>query len=179
MSRYRRQFAGSTCFFTVIAYRRRPIFCDPTLRAALRRAIQTVRVTRPFTVDAWVLLPDHMHCIWTLPTDDNDYSTRWAEIKRDVSSACRSTLRDQSLLTQSGRSRGESTIWQRRFWEHQIRDEIDFERHVDYIHVNPVKHRYVDSVWEWSHSTFHRYVREGVYPRDWGGSRDISDLYLE
>ena len=94
MSRYRRQSSGPTYFCTVVAYRRRPIFCNPTFRTALRRAIQTVRVTRPFTVDAWVLMPDHMHCIWTLPTDDNDYSTRWAEIKRYVVSACRDRLHD-------------------------------------------------------------------------------------
>ena len=179
MSRYRRQFIGSTFFFVVVAYRRRPIFCDPALRAVLRRAIQTVRSTRPFSVDAWVLLPDHMHCIWTLPGSDGDYSTRWAEIKRFVSSAARSTLRDPSLLTSAGKSRRESTIWQRRFWEHQIRDENDFERHVDYIHFNPVKHGYVNKVCDWPHSTFHRYVRDGMYPQDWGGTLEVSDLYLE
>lgn len=138
-----------------------------------------MRGTRPFTVDAWVLLPDHMHCIWTLPEGDGDYSTRWAEIKRFVSSAARGTLHDPSLLTNAGKSRGESTIWQRRFWEHRIRDQSDFERHVDYIHFNPVKHRYVKTVSEWPHSTFHRYVREGLYPQDWGGSRDAADLYFE
>ena len=179
MSRYRRQLTGSTFFFVVVAYRRRPIFCGPAFRAALRQAIQTVRGTRPFTVDAWVLLPDHMHCIWTLPDGDHDYATRWAEIKRFVSSVARETLRDPRLLTRAGKSRGESTIWQRRFWEHQIRDESDFERHVDYTHFNPVKHGYVQSACDWPHSTFHRYVREGTYPRDWGGSADILELDFE
>ena len=179
MSRYRRQFTGSTFFFVVVAYRRRPVFCEPMLRAALRDAIQTVRATRPFTVDAWVLFPDHMHCIWTMPESDRDYSTRWAEIKRFVVSACRDQFHAPRLLTTSGRKRQESTIWQRRFWEHQIRDELDMERHVDYIHFNPVKHGYVTSVCEWPHSTFHRYVRKGIYPKDWGGSPDIMELELE
>ena len=84
-----------------------------------------------------MLLLDHMHCIWTLPTDDNDYSTRWAEIKRDVSSACKEHLHAPHLLTRSGKQRSESTIWQRRFWEHRIRDAFDMERHVDYIHLKP------------------------------------------
>jgi putative transposase len=179
MSRYRRQFTGSTFFFVVVAYRRRRIFCDPAFRAALRHAIQNVRMTRPFTVDAWVLLPDHMHCIWTMPDGDHDYSTRWAEIKRFVVSACRNQFHASRLLTASGRQRQESSIWQRRFWERQIRDELDMERHVDYIHFNPVKHGYVKSVCEWPHSTFHRYVRERIYPRDWGGSPDILDLEFE
>ena len=179
MSRYRRLSCGSTYFFTVVAYRRRAIFCDAAVRAALRHAIQTVRVTRPFAVDAWVLMPDHMHCIWTLPPEDTDYSTRWAEIKRHVSTACRNTLRDPRLLTSSGKRRAESTIWQRRFWEHRIRDDNDFERHIDYIHFNPVKHRLVRQVCEWPHSTFHRYVKTGVYPRDWGGTRAAAELDLE
>ena len=134
MSRYRRLFSGTTYFFTVVAYRRRPIFCTSVVRAALRKAIQTVRVARPFDIDAWVLLPDHMHCVWTLPENDTDYPTRWAEIKRWVSSAARHSLRDPNLLTSAAKRRGESTIWQRRFWEHRIRNDVDFERHVDYIH---------------------------------------------
>jgi putative transposase len=179
MPRYRRQFTGSTYFFTVVAYRRRPIFCAPLLRAALREAIHTVRLTRPFVVDAWVLLPDHTHCIWTLPDGDNDYSTRWAEIKRYVTSACRDRLHDPRLLTRAARQRNESTIWQRRFWEHQIRDEFDMEKHVDYIHFNPVKHGQVRQVGEWPYSTFHRYVRDGIYSGDWAGAPDIADLDLE
>ena len=178
MPRYRRQFAGSTYFFTVVAYRRRPIFCNPALRTALRQSIYTVRLTRPFTVDAWVLMPDHMHCIWTLPQDDDDYSTRWAEIKRFVSSACRD-LHAPSLLTRSGKQRAESTIWQRRFWEHQIRDAFDMEKHVDYIHFNPVKHGHVQQVCDWPYSTFHRYVREGIYAGNWAGSPEVAEAELE
>jgi len=179
MSRYRRSLTGHTYFFTVVSYRRRSIFCDAALRTALRDAVVTVRQTRPFSVDAWVLLPDHMHCIWTLPQDDHAYSIRWAEIKRYVSSWCRPKLRAPSLLTQAALNRRESTIWQRRFWEHLIRDEDDFEKHMDYIHFNPVKHGFVKSVREWPHSTFHRHVRGGVYAGDWGGSPDISEMLIE
>jgi putative transposase len=179
MSHYRRLTEGPTYFFTVVSYRRRPIFCDEKVRAALGRAVRAVRESRPFTVDAWVLLPDHMHCIWTLHNGDHNYSSRWGEIKRLVSIACRSDFREPTLLTVSARKRRESTLWQRRFWEHQIRDENDFERHVDYIHFNPVKHRYVQRVCDWPHSTFHRYVREKIYPQDWGATQHIADSYWE
>jgi len=136
-------------------------------------------VTRPFVVDAWVLMLDHIHCIWTLPEGDGDYSTRWTEIKRYVTTACRDGLHDPRLLTRAARQRGESTIWQRRFWEHQIRDEADMERHVDYIHFNPVKHGQVRQVCDWPYSTFHRYVREGIYSSDWAGSPEIAESDLE
>ena len=179
MSRYRRSLTGSTYFFTVVAYRRRPVFCNPAIRASLAQAIRFVRETRPFVIDAWVLLPDHMHCIWTLPEQDADYSTRWATIKRYVSTGAGRVVHDTGLSTPSRHKRRESTIWQRRFWEHQIRDEDDFERHMDYIHFNPVKHGYVQQVGDWPHSTFHRYVRAGTYPCDWGGSADIADMLIE
>ena len=136
-------------------------------------------MTRPFVVDAWVLMLDHIHCIWTLPEGDGDYSTRWTEIKRYVTTACRDGLHDPRLLTRAARQRGESTIWQRRFWEHQIRDEADMERHVDYIHFNPVKHGQVRQVCDWPYSTFHRYVREGIYSSDWAGSPEIAESDLE
>ena len=168
MTRYRRS-AGSTFFFTLVTYRRRPILCADIMRNALRDAIAEVRAVRPFSVDAWVLLPDHMHCIWTLPDDDSDYSMRWARIKRSVSRGCRDVLHDPRQLSDSKRKHRESTIWQRRYWEHRIRDEIDFERHVDYIHFNPVRHGHVGRVSEWPYSTFHRYVCNGIYSRDWAG----------
>ena len=179
MSRYRRAITGSTFFFTVVAHRRRPIFCNPAIRASLHQAIRFVRATRPFVIDAWVVLPDHMHCIWTLPEDDANYSNRWFAIKRFVSSGAGHALHDPSLLTASRRKHRESTIWQRRFWEHQIQDEDDFERHMDYIHFNPVKHKYVQQVREWPHSTFHRYVRDGVYPSNWGGRPGIEEMLIE
>lgn len=121
-------------------------------------------------IDAWVLLPDHLHCVWTLPEGDLDFSSRWMAIKRAVSLACRDGNRREDLLNASKRARRESTLWQRRFWEHQIRDESDFARHVDYLHYNPVKHGHVRQPGDWPYSTFHRYVRAGLYAPDWGGS---------
>jgi len=126
MSRYRRaSVAGSTYFFTVVAFRRQPILCDDMVRAALRSAIENVRAVRPFAIDAWVLLPDHLHCIWTLPDGDADFSTRWRMIKRAVSLVCGDDYRRADWMTASKRKYRESTIWQRRFWEHQIRNEDD------------------------------------------------------
>ena len=177
MSRYRRaSAAGSSYFFTVVAYRRQPFLCNETIRNTLRTAIEKVRTLRPFVIDAWVLLPDHLHCMWTLPDDDADFSTRWMIIKRAVSLACKEDYRRAGLLTTSKLKHRESTIWQRRFWEHQIRNEDDFDRHVDYIHFNPVKHGHVQHAADWPYSTFHRYVRDGVYARDWAGAMESAVL---
>jgi putative transposase len=129
-------------------------------------------MTRPFVIEGWVLLPDHLHCIWTLPEGDADFSTRWSLIKRSVSHFAAEMALDPVLRKASARKRRESTIWQRRFWEHLIRDEADMERHLDYIHFNPVRHGYVARAADWPYSTIHRYVREGVYPVDWAGGLD-------
>lgn len=173
MSHYRRSLTpGASYFFTVVTYRRQTILCDDPVRLALRAAIQQVRDTHPFAIDAWVLLPDHLHCVWTLPEGDLDFSSRWMAIKRAVSLACRDGYRRKDLLNASKRTHRESTLWQRRFWEHLIRDESDFARHVDYLHYNPVKHGHVRQPGDWPYSTFHRYVRAGLYAPDWGGNAD-------
>ena len=179
MTRYRRAAFSTTFFFTLVTHRHRAILCEDVTRNSLRDAIATVREARPFSVDAWVLLPDHVHCIWTLPDGDGDYSTRWAQIKRSVSRDCRAVFHDPAQLSDSGRKHRESTIWQRRYWEHCIRDENDFERHVDYIHFNPVRHGYVERVSEWPYSTFHRYVRSGNYARDWAGGPELARFEWE
>lgn len=177
MSCYRRATAtGSSYFFTVVAYRRRHILCDDAIRSTLRTAIEKVRQARPFVIDAWVLLPDHLHCVWTLPDDDADFSTRWMKIKRAVSLTCGENYRCANWVSTSKLKHRESTIWQRRFWEHQIRDEDDFARHVDYIHANPVKHGYVQQAKDWPYSTFHRFVRDGVYANNWGGTMEKMEL---
>ena len=171
MPDYRRaKEAGGTYFFTVVSYRRQNILCEEGIRHALRDAIQNVRETDPFAIDAWVLLPDHLHCIWTLPPGDTHYSPRWARIKRFVSQKCGPGKDHTKWMNDSQRQRHESTIWQRRFWEHQIRDDRDLARHIDYIHYNPVKHHLVPRVIEWPWSTFHQYLREGIYTKDWGNS---------
>jgi putative transposase len=216
MPDYRRAAVpGGTFFFTLVSHERRPILCDDAIRLALREAITTVKNKHPFTIDAWVLLPDHLHCIWTLPPGDDAFSIRWSMIKRFVTQQiagscggahgapyggrggsgahgapygvsqldCRvrrahhkypnqihcSDGEHSAPVSASRLRRREGSLWQRRFWEHQLRDQADLNRCLDYLHWNPVKHGHVSRVAEWPYSTFHRFVREGMYPKDWGG----------
>ena len=169
MSRYRRSLTeGATFFFTVNTYRRRKLLTHAEVRMALRHAINGVREQLPFTIDAWVLLPDHLHTIWTLPRDDAAYGKRWGIIKAYVSRGCAHLAKGDVTRGMSRIKRREIDFWQRRFWEHQIRDDSDYERHVDYIHYNPVRHGLVARAAQWPYSTFHRYTGNGVYPQDWG-----------
>lgn len=124
-----------------------------------------VRQSRLFTIDAWVVLPDHLHCVWTLPEGDEDFSTRWRLIKSIFARSMPIGERQSAARLRSG----ERGIWQRRFWEHAIRDDADFAAHVDYVHFNPVKHGYVQEAAEWPHSTFKSCVRRGLYPEAWLG----------
>ncbi len=173
MPEYRRaNVPGGTYFFTANTYRRRKFLTDEPFRNALRDGIEMARTTLPFTIVAWVLMPDHLHCIWRLPEGDADFSRRWAIIKLAVSRQCGHLIKADAVLSESKLARHESVVWQRRFWEHQIRDELDLQRHVDYIHFNPVKHGYVACVSDWPYSTFHRYVQQGMYPPDWAGGTD-------
>lgn len=168
MSNYRRANAqGASYFFTVVTFRRRKILTSDECRVWLRHAVMKTRKNYPFTIDAWVLLPDHLHCILTLPENDNNFSVRWNGIKKRFTAAAKHKLHKPEWLNPSKQKHREGTIWQRRFWEHQIRDEVDFQRHVDYIHYNPVKHALVKRVSDWPYSTFHRYVHQGIYPSNW------------
>jgi putative transposase len=168
VSTYRRHYVeGGSYFFTVVSYKRQPVLTEEPVRVALREAIKEVRETLPFRVEAWVLLPDHLHCIWTLPKCDSNYSLRWARIKQGVSKR-RANSTNPNLLSASRRKRGESSLWQRRFWEHQLRDEEDFAKHMNYIHYNPVKHGYAKSPKDYPYSTFHQCVKEGLYEITWG-----------
>jgi putative transposase len=165
MVRYRRNLVpGGTFFFTVtIADRRSSLLVENI--AALRHAFRTARNERPFAVDAIVILPEHLHAVMTLPADDTHYSARWRRIK---------SLFTHHVASHEGPiapdHRGEYMLWQRRFWEHTIRNEEDFSAHVDYIHYNPIKHGLVSRVRDWPYSSFHRYVRSGLLPLDWGGT---------
>ena len=177
MPRYRRANApGSTYFFTVVTYRRRRFLCDPDVRAALRDAITKIRNQYPFRIDAWVLLPEHLHTIWTLPQDDAHFAVRWQQIKRLVTLNCGERLHQEAWMTGSRTKHRESTLWQRRYWEHQIRDDTDFERHMDYIHFNPVKHGLVMRVADWPFSSFHRYAAADVYDRNWATEPDTGAI---
>ncbi len=173
MSHFRRSYtAGGTFFFTVVTYRRQRFLCDDDVRTALRESIRRCREVHPFEIDAWVLLPDHMHCIWTLPEGDADFSTRWNVIKRGVTRRVGARLQRDHLMNESKAAHRESTLWQRRFWEHQIRDDDDFRTHIDYLHFNPAKHGLVDRVTDWPHSSFHRYIADGTYAVDWASPLD-------
>jgi putative transposase len=172
MPNYRRPWVtGGTYFFTVITHKRRQVLTTEAVRVALRRAVNQARTTLPFKIDAWVLLPDHLHCVWTLPSQDDNFAAHWAIIKRRVGRECGALVGALPGISRSRRN--EQAFWQRRFWEHQIRDDDDLTRHVDYIHWNPVKHGLVKSVRDWPYSTFHRYVAQGIYPNDWGGTHVV------
>jgi putative transposase len=168
MVRYRRNLVPSgTYFFTVtLADRRSSALVDRI--DALRAAFRIARSKQPFVIDAVVVLPDHLHAIFTLPTGDSDFSGRWRRIKGHFSSR----LIERGIAG-ARRPNGDLALWQRRFSEHTIRDDGDFERHVDYIHFNPVKHGLVSRVRDWPHSSFLQYVRQGLLPGDWAG--DVLD----
>jgi putative transposase len=168
MTNYRRNFIrGGSYFFTVnLADRSAQLLTDHI--SLLRRAFRDTRVAHPFTIEAIVILPDHLHAMWTLPEGDCDFGTRWRLIK----SAFSRGLPGSETISTSRFKKGERGIWQRRFWEHTLRDEADYARHADYIHFNPVKHGYVRGVQDWPFSSFHRMVRRGDYPADWAGRVD-------
>ena len=171
MPDYRRAYIpGGSFFFTVVTQTRRPILCSPHARSCLRDSITSTRAQWPFEVEAFVLLPDHLHCIWTLPHGDSDFSIRWANIKRRFSKQWRELDRPQAELSRSQRKHREAGIWQRRFWEHVIRDQDDFNQHVDYIHFNPVKHGLVARPIDRPYSSLHRFVATGLCDSNWGSA---------
>ncbi|MEO5344292.1 MAG: transposase [Gammaproteobacteria bacterium SHHR-1] len=169
--RYRRaNVPGGSYFFTVnLAERRLRLLVDHV--ALLRTSVQRVKKSHPFYIDAFVVLPDHLHAIWTLPSGDADFATRWMLIKSGFS---RQIARDERINA-SRRRKGERGIWQRRYWEHSIRDEQDYQRHVDYIHYNPVKHGYVSRPADGAHSSIHRAIAKGMLESDWGVGGLVED----
>jgi putative transposase len=175
MPDYRRAKAkGNIFFFTVVlADRSSALLVEEIER--LRATYRLVQSRRPFETIAICILPDHLHAVWTLPEDDDDYSTRWALIKSGFSRGIEARQRSPSKIVKR-----EKGIWQRRYWEHAIRDEADLGRHVDYIHFNPVKHGHVSRVADWPHSSFHRYVERGLLEVDWGGdTKEIAGSFGE
>jgi len=170
MSRYRRNYVeGGTYFFTVVTYRRRPFLTSDLARDCLRNAIEAIKKKRPFEIVAVVLLPDHLHTVWTLPTGDANYSMRWRRIKEEFTKAYLARGGTELSQSRSRRKHGQRGIWHKRFWEHTVCDETDLERCCDYIHWNPRKHVLVSRVGDWSYSSFHRFVTAGQYDPDWGG----------
>jgi putative transposase len=169
MPEYRRWYIpGGTYFFTIVTQERLRIFHDPIAVRLLGQVMRAVRVQLPFHTIAIVLLPDHLHCVWSLPVGDCEFSNRWKLIKGSFTEEWLAAGGSEARSTPSKIRKGEHGVWQRRFWEHQIRDEFDLERHVDYIHYNPVKHGYVARPSDWPWSSFSHHVRLGQYPSDWG-----------
>jgi putative transposase len=175
MPQYIRAFVpGGTFFFTVtLLERRRKLLIEHI--DDLRAVFKAARQRRPFNVEAIVILPDHLHCIWILPAGVAAFSIRWHDIKARFAAQ----ISKGERLSARRVKKGERGIWQRRFWEHVIRDEGDYERHIDYIHYNPVKHGHVTKVADWPYSSFHRYVESGIYQHDWAANDNIRRLEME
>lgn len=176
MAHYRRNIVpGATYFFTVVTYGRARILTTDLARGILRRALLDQKQRRPFTIDAIVLLPDHLHTIWTLPSGDSDYPLRWNKIKYRFTDAYLTAGGIERRVTTAQRNREERGVWQRRFWEHTVRDDHDMKRCLDYVHWNPIKHGLVERVTDYPWSSFHRYVALGEYDAAWGtdGCGDI------
>jgi len=180
--RYRRaKIKGGTYFFTVVTYKRIKIFTHPENIALLRAVFKEVMQKHPFKIDAFVLLPDHLHCIWTLPQLDSDFSTRWRLIKSYFSQGfdqgkvgwveVRNPTKE--AYPSSRQKKKEKPIWQRRFWEHLIRNQEDLNRHIEYIHYNPVKHGLTRAPVDWDYSSFKRYVDKGIYDFKWGSGAKL------
>lgn len=157
MADYRRLYVpGGWYFFTVVTHQRRPYLTEPAW-PHLKLAFRSAAMRMPFRIPAIVVLPDHLHCIWSLPAGDADHSRRWQFIK---ASFARRLQRQDGCVS--------ARVWEARYWEHWLRDETDFRRHLDYIHYNPVKHGHALRPADWRFSSFARYVERGIYPPDWG-----------
>lgn len=168
MPEYRRMFQpGGSFFLTLVTYRRETILGSASAVALLRSAVAEVRARRPFEVLGAVVLPDHVHFVWALPPGDTDYPIRVAATKAIFSRKHARSAESEGGVSASRLRRRERTVWQRRYWEHTIRDERDLQAHMDYIHYNPVKHGYASCPHAWRWSSFHRWVKEGRYPDDW------------
>lgn len=169
---YRRaKIKGGTYFFTLVTYHRQKFLTHPENINLLREAFAYAMKRHPFIIDAIAILPDHIHCIWTLPEGDADFSTHWRLIKSYFSRKCK--FKYQGEISESRQKKQEKAVWQRRYWEHCLKDEQDFINHVEYIHYNPVRHGLVNAVKDWQYSSFHRYVEKGIYEKDWGVSENI------
>jgi putative transposase len=175
MPNYRRVFVPGGCwFFTVTLLNRRSNLLTERIDA-LRDATRWTSNRQPFHIDAFVVLPEHLHAVWTLPPEDTDFSGRWRSIKVRFAKAIPACEPRSPVRL----ARGERGIWQRRFWEHLIRDEDDYARHVEYCWINPVKHGLVSRVRDWPHSSFHRDVRAGIVPEDWAGDVGVTGNFGE
>ncbi|ACK66834.1 conserved hypothetical protein [Rippkaea orientalis PCC 8801] len=169
MSNYRRSYLpGGVFFLTLVTYHRLPLFSKAENVSLLRKAIAKMRTENPFEITAAVILPDHLHFIWSLPPDDSNYSQRVSRLKVLFTRSLQKKRLLSVDISASRRKHRESNIWQRRFWEHTIRNDDDLQKHLDYIHYNPVKHGLVSCPHLWEYSSFHKWVDQGNYQPDWG-----------
>jgi putative transposase len=182
MPNYRRvRVPGGSFFFTVVTNRRARLFTHPRGRRLLGSMFRRCLLKWPFTINALVLLPEHLHAIWSLPPGDDDYPKRWAWIKKEFTKEWLRAGGAEAQFSDARRRERRRGIWQPRYWEHTLEDEDDFERHFDYIHYNPVKHGHVKCPRDWPWSSFHRWLARGVYPEHWacasgGFVMDFSDI---
>jgi putative transposase len=168
MSDYRRMYEpGGMFFFTVVTHQRRKLFSHNKACSYLHDSIRQVQLKYPFEIVAIVLLPDHLHCIWKLPDSDKNFSSRWACIKKEFSKLWIASGGSETEISEARRNHREAGVWQRRFWEHRIKNEDDFINHINYIHYNPVKHGMVHCPHQWEHSSFHRWVKDEYYKLNW------------
>jgi putative transposase len=167
---------GACVFLTLVTHQRQPLLTTDSNINRLRTAFRRELKTHPFQLDAIVILPDHLHTLWTLPSGDYDYQNRVSRIKRYFSIGCKGSKTSQSSARTKKRYK---PVWQQRYWEHTIRDQKDFSHHMDYIHYNPVKHGQVDHPSEWPFSSFHRYIDSGLYNADWGTSEPVSTAGID
>ena len=167
MNYIRAYIPGGTFFFTLVTYNRTPLFAKTENISLLRSALINVKSEMPFKIEGAVILPDHIHFLWILPSDDSDYSKRIGRLKVFFTHALRGENNLSKNISESRIKQRESDVWQRRFWEHTIRDEKDFAQHLDYIHYNPVKHNLVSCPHLWEYSSFNTWVRKGGYLKDW------------
>ena len=177
MPNFRRSFVeGGTYFFTLVTHERRPMLTTELGRQVLREAIQSEQAHSSIELVASVLLPDHLHMIWTLPNGDDDYPRRWQRIKSEFSRQYLRRGGTEVEVSDGRKKKGDRGIWQARYWEHTIRDSDDFDRCLDYIHWNPVKHGYVSTPSQYPWSTFQTFVDLGVYDINWGTGRVVAEV---
>ena len=151
-------------FLYVSDLSRKRFLTDEVSRSILSKVIKECKQRWSFHIDAMVMLPDHLHAIWTLPSGDKEYSKRWGWIKKEFTKRYLAAGHSGGLISLDSQKQRRKGIWQERFWEHTIQDEDDFEKHFDYIHYNPIKHNLVENAVDWPWSSFHRWVKKGVYP---------------
>lgn len=167
-NQYHSNCTGESYFFTLTSYQHQTLFCNTLFRIALHNAILETGYKHPFVMNASVILPDHLHCIWTLPANDSNHRKRWALIKRKVSQYCVPIYKQLKSNVPNIPIQSEFVLWERGYRQQQICNQQDFQKYLDYIHRNPVKHKLVHQTRDWPYSTFRRYVKQGMYPLDWG-----------